>query len=164
MSDEDFMRRAIEQSAEAAQRGEYPYGAVIVIRGRVVLSAYNTTNSTKDLALHAEMTVLRSLLRDFRQQEIQEATLYVSCEPCAMCSGAIYWSGISRVVYGCSTELDAQISCMPFAVPCRSILSFDRGHPIDITGPFLQEEAANVLRAFWPQYLKKHSASFGLAV
>lgn len=164
MTDEDYLRLAIDQSVIAANHGEYPYGAVLVCGNKVVVKGFNTTQSTRDIAAHAELSVIRQMGREFGEQPLKEATLYSSSEPCVMCSGAIYWSGIRRLVYGCSTELDATISQMPFAVPCRSILAVKGGHEIEIRGPLLEDEAATVLHAFWPKYLRMNRSSFGLAM
>lgn len=155
---------AIEQSRVAAKRGEYPYGAVIAHRGEIILSGFNTTQSSMDITAHAELSLIRAVAQQNQVEYLSECTLYASCEPCAMCAGALYWSGIGRLVYACSTELDAQISEMPFAIPSRSLLNVAGGHSIEVRGPLLEEVAAKVLRDFWGQELKKSAASFGLSV
>lgn len=162
ITDEEFLRLAIKQSALAAQRGDYPYGAALVHNGKVVLSGYNTTLSTKDITAHAELKLIKEAGQKFGETFLSESTLYSSCEPCIMCQGAIYWSGIRKLVYGCSTELDAKISEMPFAIPCRQLLTVKEGHTIEIKGPLLEENALVVLQNFWPAYLSKNRSSFGL--
>lgn len=164
VTDEQFLRVAIEESVLAAKRGEYPYGAVLVHRSEVVLRGHNTTYSTRDITAHAELSLIRRAGQGFAQRLLSESILYSSCEPCVMCCGAIYWAGIGRLVYGCSTELDADISRMPFAVPCRSILAFETGHAIEIRGPLLEAEAASVLREFWSEFLNQNEGCFGLRI
>ena len=164
MNDEDYLRLAIEQSALAAERNEYPYGAVLVRNGEVVLRGYNSTRSTKDIAAHAELSIVREAGQKMDESALAECSLYTSCESCVMCAGAIYWAGIKKVVYGCPTEIDAKISEMPFAVPCRSLLIVPGGHDIEVVGPLLQVEATAVLEAFWSKYLREHQTSFGLSV
>ena len=162
-SDEVFIEAAIEQSRLAARGGEYPYGAVLVCEDTILLRCYNTSQSTKDLTAHAELSLIRQATRQFSADQLARCALFSSCEPCAMCAGALYWSGIGRLVYACSTELDAKISDMPFAIPCRSIVQVNGGHTVDVRGPLLEESAALVLRAYWSKQVGDSSASFGLA-
>lgn len=165
MSDDQFLKVAIEQSAIAAGNGEFPYGAVLGWRGEVVLRAMNTTLSTKDFTTHAEINIIRMASQNLPEPfALEECVLYCSCEPCAMCSGAIYWAGIRKVVYGCSTDLDARISTLPFAIPCRSIFAVAGGHHVDVRGPLLESDAASVLRKFWPEYLRSNTKPMGLSV
>lgn len=166
MNDTDIrgIEAAIEQSRVAASNGEYPYGAVLAHGGQIVLAGYNTTQSTKDITAHAELSLIRAAGTRFSTDYLSQCTLYASCEPCAMCAGALYWSGISRLVYACSTQLDATISQMPFAIPCRSLLHVPNGHTVDVQGPLLEEVAAKVLEAFWNKHLSDSAQSFGLSV
>lgn len=161
--DLSFIEAAIEQSRLAAKAGEYPYGAVLVHRDKILLSGYNTTQSTRDITAHAELSLIRQAALLFSGDYLSECVLYASCEPCAMCAGALYWSGIGRLVYACSTELDAKISDMPFAIPCRSILSVQSGHTIDVHGPLLEDKAAQTLRDYWSLRLSDSTANFGLS-
>lgn len=165
MSERDilFIEAAIEQSRLAAQAGEYPYGAVLVHHDKIVLSSYNTTRSTRDITAHAELSLIRQAALLFSPDHLARCVLYASCEPCAMCAGALYWSGIGGLVYACSTELDARISDMPFAIPCRSILHVETGHAVDVRGPLLEEAAARVLRDYWSKQLSDSPTSFGLS-
>lgn len=165
MSERDivFIEAAIEQSRLAATAGEYPYGAVLVYDDKIILSSYNTTQSTKDITAHAELSLIRLAAPLFPADHLAGCALYASCEPCAMCAGALYWSGIGRLVYACSTELDAKISDMPFAIPCRSILQVDGGHTVQVRGPLNEETAATVLRDYWNKQLADSPRSFGLS-
>ncbi len=160
-TDRFFLLQAIAQSSAAAKKGEYPYGAVLVKSEKTIAEAYNTTRSTQDILAHAETSALRMAMLSL-QGDLANCTLYASCEPCAMCAGAIYWSGIARLVYSCPTELDAEISDMPFAVPCRSLLEFDRGHKIEVIGPCLQEQSAAILHDYWSRFAASGEDAFGL--
>lgn len=164
MQDEHFIRIAIEESRIAASEGNYPYGAVLVADGREILRGHNLVVTRKDISHHAELGLLKEACARFNAEIMGKATLYSSCEPCAMCSGAIYWSGISRLVYGCSTQLDADISEMPFAIPCRSILQQPGARAIEVVGPILEQEAFSVLSEFWPRVLRQSDKSFGLSI
>lgn len=162
--DKKFLKLAIGQSKIAAKNGNYPYGAILVHKGKIILKSFNETQSTKDITAHAELGLIRKAGKIFGDDVLSQSVLYSSCEPCAMCSGGIYWSGIKKVVYGCSTKLDAKISDMPFAIPCRLILKIKNGHKIEVVGPLLQKEASVILKDFWTNYFKKNKNSFGLSV
>lgn len=99
------LKRAARLAADAAQRGNRPFGAVIVgLDGRVLAVAENSTVTDADIAAHAEINALRVACRGGLQRELAGATIYASAEPCPMCAGAILRFGLSRVVYGSSWE------------------------------------------------------------
>ena len=164
MDDHQLIRLAIEQSRLAIDEGNYPYGAVLAHKGQVILSGRNSVVTGRDITWHAELGLLREACRTFKPEILAEATLYSSCEPCAMCAGGIYWSGLGRLVYSCSTERDARISEMPFAVPCRQILIVPGGRKLEVIGPMLEEESFEVLAGYWPRKLEEEARSFGLSV
>lgn len=94
-----FMGLALNEAAKAADMGEVPIGAVIVANGNVIAAAHNMTESLTDVTAHAEMlaiTAAQSVMGKF----LDDATLYVTIEPCTMCAGAIGWARLGRVVYG----------------------------------------------------------------
>jgi tRNA(adenine34) deaminase len=98
MSDEQFMRRALELAARA--RDEVPVGAVVVVDGKVVGEGWNRPLSTSDPTSHAEIEAIRAAGKATGNYRLTGATLYVTLEPCTMCVGAIFLSRIARVVYG----------------------------------------------------------------
>lgn len=98
--DLDRLRDSIAVSRRSAERGNHPFGAVLVdSAGDVVLEAENTVVTDDDCTGHAETNLVRAAWKRVGPEKLADHTLYTSCEPCAMCSGAIYWSGISRVVF-----------------------------------------------------------------
>lgn len=100
MSDDSmFLRRAIEIAGDGIEKGGGPFGAVIVKEGRVVAESNNKVVLNIDPTAHAEILVIREAARVLGTHYLDECILYTSCEPCPMCLGAIYWSGIKRVVY-----------------------------------------------------------------
>lgn len=161
--DEKFIRFAIEQSEISVQNGNYPYGAVLVHKDEILFKGYNTSMVTRDISDHAELSVLRQAAQKYDSSFLAGCTLYSSCEPCAMCSGAIYWSGVGRVVYSCPTGLDSKISDMPFAIPCRDILNVEGGHSIEIIGPLLEDESVSILKDYWNKFLSQKDGNFGLS-
>ncbi len=100
--DQQYMRMAIEQAQLAAQSGEVPVGAVLVKDGQVISKAFNKPIANHDPSAHAEMLALREAALAEENYRIPGSTLYVTLEPCAMCSGAMLHARIDRVVYGAS--------------------------------------------------------------
>jgi len=145
---EELIRRTIELAATARRKGNHPFGALLVLDGRILLTAENSVNSDNDVTAHAEINLVSMATRRLDPAILEQATFYTSTEPCAMCAGAIFWAGILTVVYGCSAETLGELAGESFVIPCRHIFSF--GMPqIDVIGPILAEEAAVVHDGFW---------------
>ena len=103
--DEGHLLRAIELARRSREKGNHPFGSLLVdTSGEVVLEAENTVVTGHDVTGHAELNLVRAASMEFEVEALGRSTLYTSTEPCAMCSGAIYWSGIGRVVYALSSE------------------------------------------------------------
>ncbi|MGM9868159.1 MAG: nucleoside deaminase [Sodaliphilus sp.] len=100
--DEKYMRMALREAEAAKQADEVPIGAVIVCRGRVIARGHNLTETLTDVTAHAEMQAITSAATYLGGKYLTECTLYVTVEPCLMCAGALGWSQISRIVYGCA--------------------------------------------------------------
>ena len=137
-----FIRRAIALSQHAVEEGNGPYGALLVHENKILIEGWNKTNTLKDKTLHAEMDVLRQAYGALSQSIISKATLYSSTEPCAMCAGGLYWSGVKRVVFGCSIDREVSITKGALHIPCAFIL--DAKPDMDVCGPVLEDEAAQV--------------------
>lgn len=149
---EHYMREAIELSRSAMEKGNEPFGAILVKDGAVLLRIENTVMTERDRTNHAEMNLVKEALRAYEIDFLHDCTLYTSTEPCAMCAGATYWSGIGRVVYGCSARRLGEIAGMGLEVPCRNV--FDRGaRKVEVIGPMLEDEAAAVHLEYWPTAL-----------
>ena len=104
--DEKFVRRAIELSVSAVERGNHPFGACLVSKeGQVLLTAENTCSVPKtDITRHAELNLISMATQKFSREILEQCTLYTSCEPCLMCTGAFRWSGIRKLVYALAHE------------------------------------------------------------
>jgi tRNA(Arg) A34 adenosine deaminase TadA len=153
-ADLSFLRRAIAVAQAARAHGNHPFGAILVDRaGQVLLEAENTVNSEHDCTGHAETNLVRLASRRFDRATLTGCTLYTSTEPCAMCAGAIHWSGIGRVVFALSEAgLYVLTGSHPenetMHLPCREVFArCDR--PIAVDGPALEQEAAQVHAGFW---------------
>ena len=103
-TDEYFMRIAFNEAITAFERDEIPVGAVIVCNNKIIAKAHNLTETLTDVTAHAEMQAITSAANYLSGKYLQDCTLYVTLEPCVMCGGALYWSQISKVVYGASDE------------------------------------------------------------
>ena len=138
------MRLALEEARAAAEMGEVPVGAVIVLGERVVARGANRTITDCDPTAHAEIVALRAAARAVGNYRLLGATVYVTVEPCAMCAGAMIQARVARVVYGCAEPKGgAARSC--FAI-------FDHpavNHRTEVTSGILQEECVAVLQEFF---------------
>lgn len=153
--DESFLRHCIELSRRVRDGGKHPFAAIVVDKhGNIVAEAGNDSLPPEgDPTRHAELVAAGLAARRLSPEQLARSTLYTSAEPCAMCAGAIYWCGIGRVVYALSEHkllgLTGDHPENPtFALPCREV--FARGQRrIEVTGPCLEDEAAEPHRGFW---------------
>lgn len=99
-NDEKIMRMAIAEAQRALDKGEVPIGAVVVVGDRVIGRGHNLVETLVDATAHAEMQAITSAAQTLGGKYLNQCTLYVTVEPCAMCAGAIGWSQVKRVVYG----------------------------------------------------------------
>lgn len=108
--DEIFMRRAIELAQSGIDRNDGgPFGAVIVKGGEIIAEGNNRVTSTNDPTAHAEVVAIRNACEKLGSFQLDDCTIYTSCEPCPMCLGAIYWARPKRVFYACTREDAAEI-------------------------------------------------------
>jgi tRNA(Arg) A34 adenosine deaminase TadA len=153
--DLDLLRQSIRLSEESRERGRHPFAALVAdAQGRVIASAGNNSMPPEgDPTQHAELVAAALAARQLSPEELASCTLYTSAEPCCMCSGAIYWTGIGRVVYALSEHsllglTGAHPENPTFSLPCREV--FARGQRvIDVHGPMLEDEAATAHAGFW---------------
>lgn len=99
MTDHDFLARAVQLAEEGIDTGCGPFGAVIVLKGDIISEAVNCVTSSKDPTAHAEISAIRKASEILNTHNLGDCILYSSCEPCPMCLGAIYWSGIKKVFF-----------------------------------------------------------------
>ena len=147
-ADEEFIRETIALAGQARERGDHPFGALLVLDGTVVLSAMNSVATDNDPTAHAETNLVDQAIKRLAPDQIARAVLYTSCEPCAMCVGKMYWAGIRSLVYGLSSEDLGSMTGGDFLIPCREL--FERARQVvDVKGPLLSEEAEAVHVGFW---------------
>lgn len=134
------MRKALQEAETAFEMGEVPVGAVVVVENRIIGRAHNLTERLKDVTAHAEMQAITSAANFLGGKYLTGCTLYVTLEPCQMCAGAMYWSQISRLVYG-ARDLERGFNVMGTQL-----------HPkTEITSGILENEASELLKRFFIQ-------------
>jgi tRNA(Arg) A34 adenosine deaminase TadA len=151
--DTRLLRLAVDAARRAREAGNHPFGAVLGRAGEVLLEAGNTVTTERDVTGHAELNLVRAASRSYSETELADCTLYSSTEPCAMCAGAIYWSGIGRVVYalseadlGAFTGADAENPTMH--LDARTVFGAGQ-RSIEVEGPVELPEACAVHEGFW---------------
>lgn len=152
-TDIKFLHEAMAVAQRAREHGNHPFGAILVnANGTKLLEAENTVLTEHDCTGHAETNLLREASRRFEENLLATCTVYASTEPCAMCAGAIYWSGIRRLVYGLSqprlSAIQNQQIYRQLFLSCREVLA--RGQrEILVEGPMLEAEAELAHKDFW---------------
>lgn len=101
-TDEYFMKKALNEAEMAFEKGEIPVGAIIVINNVIIARSHNLTELLNDVTAHAEMQTITAAANYLGGKYLKDCTLYVTLEPCQMCAGALYWSQISKIVFGAS--------------------------------------------------------------
>ena len=150
-TDLPYLRRSFQVARRARARGNLPFGAVLVSAGcGVLLEGENTAVTERDCTGHAEINLIREASPRIAPEVLARSTLYASCEPCAMCAGAIYWGNVGRLVFGLSTKRLYELSgtdpaATPLLLPCREVFSAGM-RKVEVVGPVLEEEAASVVR------------------
>lgn len=101
-TDEYFMKKALQEAEMAFEKGEIPVGAIVVVDNTVIARSHNLTELLNDVTAHAEMQAITAAANFLGGKYLKDCTLYVTLEPCQMCAGALYWSQISKIVFGAS--------------------------------------------------------------
>jgi tRNA(adenine34) deaminase len=142
--DERWMRLALEEARAAEALGEVPVGAVIVRGGELVARGHNLTHTRQDPSAHAEMVAIRRAAEAIGHWRLLGCTLYVTLEPCAMCSGAIVLARIPRLVYAAPDPKAGMSGSLENLVQYPKL-----NHRVELTAGVLADEAGDVLRAFF---------------
>ena len=145
---EAYLKKTYQLAESAQEKGNHPFGAIFVVENRIVAVCENTVLTDNDVTRHAELNLVSKITRELDAEMLNQGILYTSTEPCAMCTGAIYWAGISKIVYGCSAEALGEIAGGAFVVPCRSLLVYGT-RKIGVVGPLLEDQGAAIHRKFW---------------
>lgn len=148
-TDEAYIRNAHELAEDALANGNPPFGSLLVLDGSVIQSSTNTTATGRDITAHPELKLARYAARELTADERAACTMYTSTEPCAMCAGAIYYSGLGRVVYSVTgSSLPRVRDERGIDISCEEVI--DRGDgATDVEGPVLEDEGLAILGRFY---------------
>jgi tRNA(Arg) A34 adenosine deaminase TadA len=152
---ERFLRLAFAIARKAGESGEHPFGCLLVgPEGSVILEQENAFRSEGgDMTAHAERMIATRAAKAYSLEFLACCTLYTSAEPCAMCSGALYWAGVGRIVFG-QTERSLKEATgdhpenPTLDLPCRVVFAAGQ-RDVEVIGPLLEEEAAALQAGFW---------------
>jgi len=143
MTDEYFMQQALLEAQLAFEEEEIPIGAVVVMQNRIIARGHNMTERLNDPTAHAEMIALTSAFSKIGSKYLPEASLYVTVEPCLMCAGAVYWSKLTKVVWGAMDEKNGHRRLTQQQSPF---------HPkAEIITGILEHECAALMKQFFKQ-------------
>jgi tRNA(adenine34) deaminase len=141
MTDEQYMRLALREAAIAYEKDEVPVGAILVIGDKIIARSHNQVELLNDSTAHAEILSLTTAYNALGSKYVPDATLYITLEPCLMCSGALHWSKIGRIVFGASDEKNGYRKYTGDANPF---------HPkTELVGGVLEEECAALMKSFF---------------
>ena len=142
-TDEYFMKKALQEAEMAFEKGEIPVGAIVVINNKVIARGHNLTEMLIDVTAHAEMQAITAAANFLGGKYLIGCTLYVTLEPCQMCAGALYWSQISKIVYGASDENRGFVKMGTQLHPKTTVVS-----------GVLANEAADLMKRFFAERRK----------
>lgn len=139
-----FMKRALQEAEMAYEKGEVPIGAIIVINNQIIARGHNLTETLNDVTAHAEMQAITAAANFLGGKYLTDCTLYVTLEPCQMCAGALYWSQISKIVYGAR---DLQRGCLVMGTQL---------HPrTKMSGGVMEKECSQLVMDFFKEQRSK---------
>ena len=141
MNDEQYMQQALNEAQKAFDAGEVPVGAIVVMNNKIIARAHNQVELLNDSTAHAEILALTTAFNYLGSKYLPDARLYVTLEPCLMCSGALYWSKIGKIIYGADDEKNSYR---------RSTGANNPFHPkTEIAGGVLKEACAQLMKDFF---------------
>ncbi|APH70773.1 nucleoside deaminase [Aquibium oceanicum] len=152
--DLELLGRTIELASESRARGDHPFGALLAdADGNVLLEAMNTCGTKGDRTGHAERNLMTEASLRYDVDFLAGCTMYTSAEPCAMCAGSVYWTGVGCVVHGMSEKalkdlIGPDPENLTMDLPCSAVFASGQ-RKVEVVGPLLAEESAKVHEGFW---------------
>lgn len=141
MTDDQYMQLAVKEAQKAFDAGEVPVGAIVVINDKIIARAHNQVELLNDSTAHAEILALTTAFNFLGSKYLPDATLYVTLEPCLMCSGALYWSKIGKIVFGADDDKNSYRKCTGDINPF---------HPkTKLVGGILKKDCASLMKEFF---------------
>ncbi|MEO1263111.1 MAG: nucleoside deaminase [Bacteroidota bacterium] len=157
--DKFFIRQTFDLAEKSAEKGFDPFAALLVVQGKIVASSMDKCIQYSDPTAHAELILISEFCREHQLISLEGYTLYCNVEPCVMCSGAIHWAKISRVVFGVGQSALQTLSKGKPKPSCEELINIGK-HKIEIKGPVLPEEGLLVLKKYPFQSKKERHAQF----
>lgn len=151
---EKYMKEALKQAKKAYLLGEVPIGCVIVHDGKIIGRGYNRRNTDKNTLSHAEITAINKASKKIGDWRLEDCTLYVTLEPCQMCSGAIVQARISEVVMGC---MNPKAGCGGSILNLLEMPQFN--HQVRVTRGILEAECSNMITTFFKELRQRNKKS-----
>ena len=153
--DEKYMREAIRQAKKAYELGEVPIGCVIVYEDKIIGRGYNRRTIDKNTIAHAEMLAIKKASKKMDDWRLEDCTMYVTLEPCQMCSGAIVQSRMKKVVIGC---MNPKAGCAGSILNLLQMEEFN--HQVELEIGVLQEECSALMKNFFQELREKRKQKF----
>lgn len=142
--DERYMKEAIRQARKAEAIGDVPIGCVIVYEGKIIARGYNRRNKEKTVLAHAELAAMRKACKKIGDWRLEGCTMYITLEPCQMCSGAILQARVDRIVIGC---MNPKAGCAGSILNLLNMKEFN--HQVEVERGVLEEECSEMLKSFF---------------
>src|SRR5690554_4263055 len=146
MTDEKFMKEALKQAKRAYLLGEVPIGCVIVYQDKIIGRGYNKRNTNKTTLAHAELMAINKASKNMGDWRLEDCTIYITLEPCQMCSGAIVQARIKRAVIG---TMNPKAGCAGSILNLLQMEEFN--HQVEITTGVLEEKCTEILQTFFKE-------------
>lgn len=146
--DHHFMKQALQLAKQAVENKNEPFGALLVKKNEIVFAGENCIHTNFDPTHHAELGLIRDFCHTNQITDLSQYTLYTSCEPCCMCSGAIVWSKVGRIVYSLSHDELAEIAGFNIMLGSDEVFSKSPHQPV-VTGGVLKEESLSIYRSYF---------------
>ena len=144
LAEENYMRMALAAAMQAAEQGEVPVGAVVVVRGEVIAVSHNYRETNHDPTAHAEIVALRTAAAALGSWRLTDAELYATMEPCPMCAGAIVNARVRRLIYGCDDPKAGAVRTL------YQLLDDQRlNHRVEVLPGVLASESSTLLKSFF---------------
>lgn len=153
-ADEKYMKEAIKQAKKAYELEEVPIGCIIVYQGKIIGRGYNRRTTDKNPLAHAELLAIKKASKKLNDWRLEDCTMYVTLEPCQMCSGAIIQARIKRVVVGC---MNPKAGCAGSILNLLEMKEFN--HQAELTTGVMQEECSTMMKQFFRQLRRSQKAA-----
>jgi tRNA(adenine34) deaminase len=148
---EKYMREALRQAKKAAALGEVPIGCVVVQNNRIIGRGYNRRNTDKSTLAHAEITAIRKACKSFGDWRLEDCTIYITLEPCPMCSGAILQARIPLVVVGC---MNPKAGCAGSILNLLDMQEFN--HQAEVVTGVCEQACSQLLKGFFVELRRRN--------